>query len=383
MLHVHRVERLEEFACLRDAWNELLAPGDPWAAFLDHAWFSNWFAAYGAGRAPCVLVASAAGTVHGVLPLVASRGRLGAWPLRCLDLMANGHSPGADLVARPGREADVVAAFARCLQQTEFGWDVATLPEVAPTSRLAALWERFPSELRAAQHQRDAPYIPLAGGWEAFRAGLSRNFQRVLRNNRNRIARAGASEIELLEAPAAIEAALPEVFAIGDKSWQGRAGTAVGSNAANRGFYTGLVPALGARGRLRLWFLRLDGRRVAFELHVVHGGTEFGLKTGYDPEFETVGAGTFLDQNIVERLFADAALREYDLLGNADFYKRRWTPHARPYQRWTLFNGRASGRLASVWETRLKPVLRQARDRGRAAVGSATTAVAEPPEESS
>jgi CelD/BcsL family acetyltransferase involved in cellulose biosynthesis len=372
MLHVHRVERLEEIACLAPAWDALLAPDDPRAVFLTHAWFDNWFAAYADGRSPYVLVAAAGGVVRGVLPLLASRTRLGGLPLRRLELWSNGHSPCADLVAAPGFEADVATAFANHLLETDLAWDIATCAEVGAGARLEAVHATFPAHLRAAQAQRSAPFIPLDGDWETYRAALSKNFQRTLRNNRNRITRIGDAAIELLEEPDAIAAALDDVFAIGDKSWQGESGSAVGSNAANRAFYAGLVPALAPRRCLRLWFLRLAGRRVAFELHVVSNGVEFGLKTGYDREFESAGAGTFLDQSIVERLFAEPGLREYDLLGDADFYKQRWTPHARPYRRLTFFGTRTQGRLASMWTLRLKPVLRQARDLGRRAVTEAS-----------
>src|SRR5262245_38919995 len=115
MLHVHRVDRLEEFACLGPAWDALLAPDDPRAVFASHAWFGNWFAAYAAGRSPYVLVASKGGIARGVLPLLASRTRLGGLPLRRLELWANGHSPCADLIAARGFESEVAAAFAHHL----------------------------------------------------------------------------------------------------------------------------------------------------------------------------------------------------------------------------------------------------------------------------
>jgi CelD/BcsL family acetyltransferase involved in cellulose biosynthesis len=344
--------------------------------FLDHAWFVDWCAAFAQGRAPHVLVASANGVAQGILPLLKSRARFGGVPLRSLDLMSNGHSPAADLIAHPGQEAEVIAAFEHYLREIDTDWDVATLAEIGAGARAIRLADAFPAASRHLQPQRAAPYIPLDGDWDTYRRNcLSKNFQKVLRNNRNRVARSGTATIECLESKDAVAQALPDMFAISAKSWQGQAGSAVGSHAANRAFYTGLATRLAPRGRLRLWFLVLDGRRIAFEFHIVHAGVEFGLKTGYDPQFEDVGAGTFLDQSVVERLFADRRLREYDLLGDADFYKQRWTDRVRPYQRLALFNRGAGGRMASLWALRLKPVLRKARDRARrsAAVAEATS----------
>lgn len=362
MLHVRRVTRAEEFDCLRPAWNALLGHEDPYAPFLGHEWIAAWCDAFGAGRTLHVLLAHQGDVLQGVLPLVESRQRFAGLPLRCLDLTANGHSPRADLLARAGAEDAVRRAFAAHLLEGDPDWDVATFAEAAADSHVAGIAGAFPEAQRHVQPQRSSPYIVLEGDWEGYRASLSKNFQRALRNNRNRVARAGTAQVRLLVDAGDVEAALPDVFAIGEASWQGSEGSAVGSTPENRTFYGRIALALAAKGLLRLWFLELGGRRVAFELHVVHAGVEFGLKTGYDRAYEDLGAGTYLDQHIVQHLFEEKRCHEYDLLGNADFYKRRWTESTRDYARHLLFGQSAPGRLVSLWNLKLKPVLRQARD---------------------
>jgi CelD/BcsL family acetyltransferase involved in cellulose biosynthesis len=378
MLQVRTITTVAEFEALGTVWNSLLAPRDPRAAFLRHEFVRAWYAAYGAGRSPHVLVAHHQGRVEGILPLVASTDRFAGLGIERLDLMANGHSPCADVVARAEAQDAVLDAVAQHLRQ-DAGWQVAVLPEIGAQSGLARLATRFEPRLRLVQPQRRAPYIAVAGDWEGFRRGLSKNFQRVLRNNRNRIARAGETAIERLEGVEEIDAALPDMFAIADRSWQGEAGSGVGSSAANRRFYGELALRLGEMGLVRLWFLRLAGARVAFEFHVVHAGVAFGLKTGYDRAFENVGAGTFLDQSIVERLFASGAVHEYDLLGDSDPYKLRWTASGRDYVRVTLFGSGAPARLLSLWNLRLKPALKRSRAlvRRPAGTGPRTAAAAE------
>ena len=360
MLHVRCIDRLEEFDAMRSAWNSLIDPAVAQAIFLRHEFVRTWFEAYGSGGTPHLLVATRGGSLRGILPLRSWRERFAGLPVRRLDLMANGHSPCADLIAAPGLEAEVVSAFAAHLQDNEPAWDASGLAEIHVDANLARLIERFPRGGRSVVPQRRAPYMRLGMQWEELRGGLSKNFQRVLRNNRNRIARSGTARIELLEEPAALAAGLADMFAIGERSWQGASGSAVGSNAANRLFYSRLVDELGALGVVRLWFLNLGGRRVAFELHVVHAGVEFGLKTGYDRDTEQQGTGTFLDQSIVEQLCAERHVTEYDLLGDSDAYKLRWTPLGRDYVRATLFGAGANARFLSLWNLKFKPVLRRA-----------------------
>jgi CelD/BcsL family acetyltransferase involved in cellulose biosynthesis len=372
MLQVRRVADLDAFHALAPAWNALVDRRDPASIFWSHAWVGPWFDAFGAGRTPAVLVATLEDRLVGVLPLCASRRRIG---VRRLDLMANGHSPCADLIAEPGLHAPVRQAFARHLRDTWTEWDEAQLPELRADSHLARCLDLHPDIRCGVQPQRRAPYIVLDGDWDGFRTSLSKNFQKVLRNNRNRVARQGGAEIECIEAQADLPAALDEAMALGEHSWQGHEGSGIGSTPENARFYRGMVAELGARGLVRLWFLRLGGQRVAFELHVVHGDVEFGLKTGYRSDLEEVGIGTYLDQHIVQQLFAEKRCREYDLLGDFDFYKRRWTEQARDYVRVTAFGQRLGARALSHWNLELRPRLRQQARLLRLRAGVAAAAV--------
>src|SRR5262245_56692401 len=284
MLAVRSIETAEGRSGFDREWDALLAPDDPCAPFLGHTWWNAWWGAYGAGRRAHLLVAEDAAGLQAILPLGARWTAAG----RELDLTANGHSPLADLVCRQGREREAAAAFAKHLLETETAWTAAVFAEVRVGGAIHALYNQFPESRRLDQTQRHAPYFRVDTSWAELESGLSRNFRRALRNNRNRMARAGVVEVERVDAPVALLPALQDAFAIADRSWQGRAGSGIGSTAAERRFYTDVIRDLGARCQVRLWFLRLGDRRIAFELHVVHAGVEFGLKTGYDEEFEAL-----------------------------------------------------------------------------------------------
>jgi CelD/BcsL family acetyltransferase involved in cellulose biosynthesis len=359
MLQVQVISDRQAFAALRDAWNARLDPRQPRAVFLTHEWFTAWLDAFAPREALRILVARRGTDVRGILPLYAACASGHPFAARELRFPANGHSPSADLVCAPGDAASVCAAFAQWLRRAGLDWDVSVFPEVAAGGSLSRLLRAYPESACVAQVQRSAPFIPLDGTWEAYTARLSKRFLKVLRNNVNRVEKSHSAEIERLESAAAVGAAFPDMLAISERSWQGHAGSGIASSEANRAFYAAIARDCAARRQLRLWFLKLDGRRVAFELHIVHAGVEFGLKTGFDLEFAEIGIGTYLDQQIVRRLFAQGDLHEYDLLGNADFYKLRWTGHTRDYERVFLFGGSWQARARSLWHVRLLPMLRQ------------------------
>ncbi|MFQ5600084.1 MAG: GNAT family N-acetyltransferase [Candidatus Krumholzibacteriia bacterium] len=359
MLQVRCVESVEELQELRERWTALLDTRDPYSIYTSYEWIRAWHDAFGCARRPHVLIAEQEDQLLGVLPLQASRQRQAVLPLRRLEFMANGHSPCADLVCDPRCAADVLEALARHLRRRALFWDLAMFPEVRAGAQLARLHALYPEPARGSQLQRQAPFIPLHGSWDDYRSTISKRFLKVLRNNRNRVTKQFKAEVELFESPDAVEAGLPDMFEIGERSWQGQGRSAVGSTPESRMFYEAIARTFSRRGQVRLWFLKLDGRRVAFEFHLVHGGVEFGLKTGYDVDHEKLGAGTYLDQHIVERLFEEKHVHEYDLLGNCDFYKQRWTKCTRDYHRLTLYGGTWTARLLSLWNLRLAPFLRQ------------------------
>ena len=347
------------FAALKASWNSLLDRDDPYSIFLSHDWAAVWFDSYGSERTPYILTVQDSSELLGVLPLHAGHSGRSPFSKHDLQLMANGHSPCADLIAKSGHGSAVQQTLASYLRQNALDWDLAVLPEIAAEAQLAHLPGAVGDSNCGIQQQRSAPYIPLQDTWEAYRGRLSKRFVKVLRNNRNRVTRDATTEIELLENTDDILAALDDVNAIGEKSWQGESGSAVGSNTENQKIYRELVRTFAPRQQVRLWFLKRNGVRVAFEYHMKYGGVEFGLKTGFDREFEKIGIGTFLDQSILEQLFADDSLREYDLLGDFDFYKQRWTSHSRAYYRLTLYGGSWQARTAALWNLRLLPMLRQ------------------------
>jgi CelD/BcsL family acetyltransferase involved in cellulose biosynthesis len=118
-------------------------------------------------------------------------------------------------------------------------------------------------------------------------------------------------------------ASVAEAFAVEAGGWKGTAGTAMASRPQTRAFYTDVAEWAAGRGSLRLIFLRVNGRAIAFHLALEEGGTYFPLKGGFDPAFRRVSPGKLIIHATLERTFA-IGLQRYEFLGTIDGYKRRW-----------------------------------------------------------
>ena len=89
--------------------------------------------------------------------------------------------------------------------------------------------------------------------------------------------------------------------------------------------YTEVARWAAGRGILRLAFLRLEGRAIAFELALEDNGVYAILKGGFDVELRKFGPGGLITYEQLARAF-ELGLRRYEFLGTDEPYKTVWTP---------------------------------------------------------
>jgi CelD/BcsL family acetyltransferase involved in cellulose biosynthesis len=120
-----------------------------------------------------------------------------------------------------------------------------------------------------------------------------------------------------------LDKCLAEAFAIERSGWKAARGTAISSRPQTQQFYTEIARWAADRDWLRMVFLRVAGRPVAFHFALEQCGVYFALKGGFDPAFHRFSPGRLLIRATLERAF-ERGLQRYELLGEADDYKLRW-----------------------------------------------------------
>ena len=158
----------------------------------------------------------------------------------------------------------------------------------------------------------------------------------------------------------------PEAFEEGlrieGSVWKAESGTAVLSRPETARFYRTVAAWAAERGWLRLKFLRLDGRAVAFDLALECGGVAHVLKGGFDPDLRRLGPGMLLTERSLRRAF-ELGLRSYELHGSDDAYKLRWTSTTRSRVSTQAFPPSMAGMLAHLAFDRGRPLYRRVRRR--------------------
>ena len=296
-------------------WDELAGEADL-SPFLRPGWLSAWWSAFGGGQLR-ILAVRRAGRLVGVLPL-RQKGSVLSSP-------TNWHTPlyepaVADRPALREVVAGILSLHPRRLDLSFLDGEGAAAQELRGLGGHYRLVERT---------RWRSPYLAVRGDWEAYWQGVSGNLRHTVRQGSRRLAEMGEVSLEIESGAERLDDLLAEGFEVEARGWKGQRGTAVASDPQTLSFYTEVARWAASRGLLRLAFLRVDGRALAFHFSLESAGKHYLLKPGYDERFRKAGPGTVLTCRMIERAFS-LGLDTYEFLGADDEYKMRWASGVHP-----------------------------------------------------
>ena len=172
-----------------------------------------------------------------------------------------------------------------------------------------------------------SPYVDVAGSFEDYLGTLDRHHVKETLRRRRRLGEEGSIEFSVEDGRERLDELLAEGLPVEASGWKRESGTAIDSTPETLGFYTDIARWAAARGILRLAFLRLDGRAIAFELALEDHGVYAILKGGFDIELRRFGPGGLITYEQLSRAF-ELGLRRYEFLGTDEPYKTVWTGSA-------------------------------------------------------
>jgi CelD/BcsL family acetyltransferase involved in cellulose biosynthesis len=342
---------IEELAALGPEW-EALGRAVRASPFTRPAWIGAWWHAFGKGE----LVARTArigGRLVGVLPLAETGGTLIA--------PTNRDTPEFATVAESdeARRALLADAFAMEPSRLQVEFLRAGGPDSVAIRELAGA-RRFRLEERPT---RRSLYLDISGDFEEFeRARLGSRDRGSLNRFARRLAEQGSVSFEVEDGKSELEGLLGEGYELEHSGWKTAAGTSIAARPEARRFYDELGRRSALAGTLRLSFLRLDGRAIAFQYGLEDAGIHYFLKTGFDPGFAKYAPGRLLLRDLIRRAF-DLGLKRFELLGSEERYKRQWTDAAHD---WVLLDA-----FAPTFRGRTSFFVQRSGRRIRSALGSA------------
>jgi CelD/BcsL family acetyltransferase involved in cellulose biosynthesis len=325
-----------EIGPIARGWDELAIEAEV-APFLRPGWLSAWWNAFGSGRL-VVLAVRRAGRLVGVLPLSQRAGVLSS--------PTNWHTPLYGPVAAD--ESALGAIRDWILSRRPRRVDLSFLDGEGPATRELRSLE--PSYRLVERTMLRSPYVAIDGDWEAYWQGVSGKLRQTVRRASRRLAEVGEVTLEVESGPERLDELLAEGFELEATGWKGRSGTAINSDPRTLRFYTELARWAAQHGLLRLAFLRVDERPLAFHLSLESRNRYYLLKPGFDERFRKAGPGTVLTCKMIERAFS-LGLSAYEFLGADDEHKLKWTSSVHPRVRIQAFAPSAAGRIDRMIQT--------------------------------
>jgi CelD/BcsL family acetyltransferase involved in cellulose biosynthesis len=137
--------------------------------------------------------------------------------------------------------------------------------------------------------------------------------------------KAGTCNLEIIRTADGYMAHEKDILEIAKNSWTEQVGDSLASRV-NSSFFKDLSLAAAERRWLVVWLLSLDGKYVAFEYHLIYDQVLYGMRASFKDEYSHLSPGVYLDLSIVRSIFDNTLdVIGYDLGGNYDFYKKKWT----------------------------------------------------------
>lgn len=326
-LDVHWHEEIEGLA---PEWDDL-ADRVGAAPFMRPGWIAAWWEAFGAGALAIASVRRDSRLI-GVLPLHRRRGALQA--------TANWHTPAFDPLVE---DAQASHAIAEAIYSTR--------------PRRVSLMFTGENAVNLREHTRAAEesgyrmimrtldpscYVAVEGNWATYERRLRKGRLADLRRCRRRLEELGRFELDTQDGSDSLEVLLEEGFRLEASGWKREKGTAILSHPGTRKFYTDVARWAAERRWLRLNFLRLDGRPLAFHMVIADGLSAYHLKSGYDPAFSKFAPGMLIIQDILAKSFDEGSTR-VEFLGLAAPYKLEWADRICEQVRLQAFAQSAAG----------------------------------------
>ncbi len=304
-----------EFAGLAGRWDELVRAMPRPSPFLLHGWLLEWWRHYGGRRRLAVHVAFRGDRLVGALPLCRGGRRLG---VRVTQFLGGTAAPVADLMVAAGEDSSTATGLADRIGST--GDDFVDLYGLRGDSRLAAT---LPAGSLHLLERLEGPVLDLRDGWEGFeRTSLSNKARSDRARRRRQLEELGAVEISIARTPDAIEMRLEDAFRLHALRWRGRHEGSEFATPVGKEFRRAALRRLAAEDVPRLVTLRLDGRPIAFSLHLLFERTVYGVAMAFDPAFARYSPGTETFLWALESA-AEEGAECVEFLGDAAPYQRR------------------------------------------------------------
>ena len=303
--------RIEDFEGIRDEWEELLPACSTNTIFLTPWWQQTWWRHFG-GDAELHLVSARRGDeVLGVAPLMLADGVVSF--LGDTDLF-DYH----DFLVPEGNDAEFFDVLCDYLLDLEWHTlDLRSLRQDSATLKyVPAIAVKKGMSVEILEEDM-APVATLPATWDEYLTGLRKKDRHELRRKLRRLESADSPRQFACDNPETIADCMQEFFRLLRASSQEKVEFLT---PPRERFFLDIALELTGRGQFKLYFLDLNGVRVASCICFDYSGSYLLYNSGYDPDYSSLSVG-LLNKALCVREAIEEGRHSFDFLRGTERYK--------------------------------------------------------------
>ena len=276
--------QVDSFSVVEADWEYFLARCNRPSIFLMPIWQKTWWETFGGKAAPCITPVYSGGTMIGLAPLMEKDGVLAF--IGGSDLF-DYH----DFVYPEGQEGLFFPALLDTLRILEWTrLDFNSLPECSPTlQHLPPLLQS--SEFQVTVEKEDvSPGVILPETWDEYLTELRKKDRHELRRKIRRLEKEGTFRFVCVPQDD-LDDAIEDLLGFMRRSHNQKVDFLTPQRVS---FFRHLTRQMGEIGLLRLYFLELNGERVAAVLCFDYEGVRYLYNSGFNPDYDHLSVGLLL-----------------------------------------------------------------------------------------
>jgi len=301
----------ESFDAIEKEWLDLLPQAANDNFFLLPLWNRLWWQAFGNDKERLLLAAREGGRLVGIAPLVRDGSQAHLGDTRILDY--------ADFVVARGHEAGFYSGLLDALEARGITrLSVKSVPSTSPTLNYLIEQARARGYSTVCTEQEDVcPRIELPASWDDYLALLSKKDRHELRRKIRNLLDRRQVRWYALSGLQVQRQDLEDFLRLFRLSRDEKARFL---DPVMEGFFWNMATAMGQAGYLRLFFMELEGARVAATVCFDYGNELLLYNSGFEPAYGRLSVGLLLKAFCLKEAI-EAGKKTFDFLRGSEDYK--------------------------------------------------------------
>jgi len=330
---IEKLRSAEEISALREEWQGLTETISACPFFLSREWISTWWRYLGANNELWLLTARDTDDhLAGLAPWMRSHRKVGPITFRWLSFIGSGLARPVhlDIIARPGEEEILSAAFLQYLHDHPGEWDVLELEGLRQISPLGPLL----SDRQGKCARRDpvkCAFVALPTAWETFQQEcMTAKLRKTIRYYERRLEKHAPGKVafQIAASEPDLDAAVEFLIRNSRRLFRQRGFESSFEDPAFRSFYHHMVKISLAQGFLRFYQLKVAEQIIAVQSCFRYKEIVYGYQTAFDSDWAKYSPGQQLLAHVFREAIREKA-REVDMMHGDTDYKSAWASDVR------------------------------------------------------